>query len=195
MEDEESRCADCGYEGVGDGGLCDGCRNPGGEAPPGWVLTEPTVDRVLARLGAIDDECDTLDRQYAAMKFDLIRQREEVLESYWPAVEEWAARRIAERGGPGKSVKLLHGTLQFRTVGGGLCVTDEAAAIRHVEQAGLHGMLRTKISLEVRAYLEFAEKWARADNCGELLPGVSDKPPVERLYRQREKGKASVDGE
>jgi hypothetical protein len=72
---------------------------------------------------------------------------------YEAELRDFACQRLAERGGRAKTLRLLQGTVAFRTVPASLRVADAEAALPHARALGC-----TRTEVDACAYRQAAEK-------------------------------------
>lgn len=134
-------------------------------APERFIIdTEDKAVWALDRIMREREALARLDAQYAAMRAAQVAELERVEARFLLPLEDWARANPPKKG---KTIKTLAGNLSFRTVKGGMRVTDKAAALEYA-RAERPELLRVKMIEE----LDAEKAKAHALETGEVVPGL-----------------------
>lgn len=143
-------------------------------------LTETEATRLLNKLLSFDEQEARLEAQYKAMKAELQRDRENTESYALPALRAYYQANPPKKG---KMVKLLTGSMGFRTVKGGARIRDEETVREWAMQEMPEAVTpRTVFDLDKDAI----RKHALAS--GEVVPGVELVADEDRFYVKGAKG-------
>lgn len=93
------------------------------------VADESSANWVVNKMLGYDEQIERITEQYLAMIGDIKKDRERFERRFKPELEAW----FDEQPKKGKSLKLLAGTLQKRTVVGGPSIVDEKLVLEWAE--------------------------------------------------------------
>jgi hypothetical protein len=134
-----------------------------------WVIDSiGKANWYTRQLLALDSEEAALKVQHQA-KITRIKSERAALEyRHGTSLEHWAKEYLQASGSKVKSVILDYVTVAFRSVKGGLKITDKEAALE--SGAGNNNLIKTTYSLNADAYQKFAEDTLR--DGGEVVVGA-----------------------
>lgn len=144
------------------------------------IDSDKAAEWLLRELANIEAEKNRISAQANAMIADLESSRKRLMQLYEQELTNYVQKRLETAGGKSKTVKFLQGTCQFRTVPGGLRLTNPDAAFKQAIDTGFENLFESKITLNSAAYREYAQ--ARFEEDGEIVPGMEIKPDEERFY-------------
>ncbi len=150
------------------------------------------VERVLDRIAQAKARAERIKANAAVLVEEAEKEAASLEARFGADLEDFARERLAATRGKSKTVKLLNGTLSFRTVPGGIEVLpeDEDAMLRWAE-AYLPSAVTLKPVLDkaaVKARLGVAcdpdggEAYIVDDVTGEVIEWARVKPAQERFY-------------
>lgn len=147
-------------------------------AAPFCIDSIERAEWLLRKLANIAAEKARIKAQAALMIAQLGADAAQLEHRFGSELETFVKAELARRGGKRKSLTLLQGTCAFRTVTGGLTISDQVAAVKAArETAPDLFTVHTVEDFDADGYLALAEA-AKADS-GELLPGVDTVPDRE----------------
>ena len=129
------------------------------------------VDWVLRKIAAARGEAKLLRENMEAMARACERQAEMLEWKYGGALQTWLEAELA--GGKGKSKRLPHGVIGYRTKPAGVCLTDPAAALAWAKE---------NLPDAVTEALDRKAMAARLLDTGESLPFAALTPAEETFY-------------
>ena len=129
------------------------------------------VDWVLRKIAAARGEAKLLRENMEAMARACERQAEMLEWKYGGALQTWLEAEL--QGGKGKSKRLPHGVIGYRTKPAGVCLTDPAAALAWAKE-NLPDAVTEAIDRKALA--------ARLLDTGEALPFAALTPAEETFY-------------
>ena len=133
-------------------------------APSEWRVTDRQgVEWYIRRQRQDADEIATIKAMAASMVKEIESRIQRREGRHLADVQEWTRQEIERQGGKAKSVKTFQGVCQFRTVPGGLIISDPVKALEHAKTLGC---VEVTTTLEKDAYLALAEA------SEEALPGT-----------------------
>lgn len=130
------------------------------------ICDERSAGWYLDRLAALEEKESRLAAQFEAMRRDIQADRERLKGRFDEELAAWAREHLP-RGK--KSLKLLQGTVAFRSVPPSLRIGDPEAALAHA-RAHHPALIVVSERVDARAYSDMAKETLEAT--GELLPGV-----------------------
>ena len=129
------------------------------------------VDWVLGKIAAARGEAKLLRENMEAMARACERRAEHLEWKYGANLQTWLEAELA--GGKGKSKRLPHGVIGYRTKPAGVCLTDPAAALAWAKE-NLPDAVTEAIDRKALA--------ARLLDTGEVLPFAALQPAEETFY-------------
>ncbi len=140
---------------------------------PGFVIdSEDKANWYLRKLANIQAEGQRIHRQYLAIMQDLNSDRDNLVARHQSDLEHWAKENLAKGK---RNIKLLQGTVSFRTVPACVRLADPEAAMQWAKQTGYYetDLVVTTERIDANKYKELFKK------TGELLPGIEITPEHE----------------
>jgi len=136
---------------------------------------------LLRKLGNIAAEKARIQAQAAAMVNQLESDTANLQHLYGKQLEAFTREELARRGNRRKSLTTLQGTCAFRTVPGGFCLIDPAAALEHVQSNfdSMDALVELQPCLKTEEYRLLAER--HFAQTGELLPGTEERSERENF--------------
>jgi phage host-nuclease inhibitor protein Gam len=145
--------------------------------PEGFhITTDEAANWLLGKLANIEAEKARVRAQAEKITKQLDADAEGLRFLYAAELETYVKAKLAATGGRRKSVHFLQASCAFRTVPARLTVSDQAAALEWARET-LPAAVATRETLDSAAYLKTAQ--AKAEETGELLPGVEIAPARE----------------
>ena len=129
------------------------------------------VDWVLRKIAAARGEAKLLRENMEAMARACERRAEHLEWKYGANLQTWLEAELA--GGKGKSKRLPHGVIGYRTKPAGVCLTDPAAALAWAKE---------NLPDAVTEVLDKKALAARLLDTGEALPFAALQPTEEVFY-------------
>ena len=136
------------------------------------ITDEASANWLLRKLANLEAEKQRVKAQAVEILASLDADAARLRFLYESELEHFTRERLTEGGGRTKTLRLLQGTVAFRTVPASLRVVDTDAALPHAHALGC-----TRTEVDAGAYRQAAQK-TLADS-GELLPGVEIVPERE----------------
>ena len=133
------------------------------------ICDESSANWLLRKLAGIEAERARVTQQYQAIVAQLDSDAERLRFCYEAEFSDWTRRELARRKTTRKSLVLLQGTCQFRTVPAGVKVADISAAL-HYATAALPELVKTAPTLDTLRYRSAA--LTALNTTGEVLPGI-----------------------
>ena len=147
------------------------------ETPPEFHIdSENAANWYLRKLANIESEKQRVTMQAAQIVKQLEADAEGLRYCFDGELEAWTRQELAKKGNRRKSLILLQGTLQFRTVPAGVKLADLASAT-HYATAVLPDLVKTTPTLDTLKYRSVA--LTALAKTGELLPGIEQTPERE----------------
>jgi phage host-nuclease inhibitor protein Gam len=136
-----------------------------------WVIDNISMANWYThKLLLLDAEEAALKVQHQA-KLTRVKSERAALEyRHATSLEHWAKEYLEASDSKLKSVVLDYVTVAFRSVKGGLKITDKDAAFGYASGAGNNNLIKTTYSLNADAYQKFAEDTLR--DGGEVVVGA-----------------------
>jgi phage host-nuclease inhibitor protein Gam len=145
---------------------------------PSWEQETEFLEWYLKHMSALEAEEKLIIDQYMEMMKGITDSRQEILQLHGAEFERISLQRI-EAQKSGKLIRLFHGTVQARSYGPSMRVTDPEAAIQWAIRFKPE-VTRTKISVNFMDYVRVAKEMTA--ETGELPPGVTITEPKTVLY-------------
>ena len=143
-----------------------------GTCPEAFCPTDAAgVDWVLRKIAAARGEAKMLRENMEAMPRACERRAEHLEWKYGANLQTWLEAEL--QGGKGKSKRLPHGVLGYRTKPAGVCLTDPAAAL---------AWAKANLPAAVTEALDRKALAARLLDTGEALPFAALTPVEETFY-------------
>ena len=143
--------------------------------PEFHIDSEEAANWLLRRLATIESEKQRVTMQAAQIVKQLEADAEGLRYIYEAELIEWTRQELAKKGNRRKSLALLQGTAQFRTVPAGVKISDANAALAYAVSS-LPEAVGTRPTLDMEKYRKAAQN---ALQNGELLPGIEQTPERE----------------
>ena len=137
------------------------------------INSESAANWYMKKLANIEAEKTRVTQQAALIVAQLDADAESLRYCYEGELQNYVRRQLAATGSRRKSLTLLQGTAQFRTVPASLKISDPAAALDFC-RVNLPDAVKVSETLDAGKYRNFAEKQE-----GETLPGVETVPTRE----------------
>ena len=137
--------------------------------PEFHITDEASANWLLRKLANIEAEKKRVTANAAAIVAQLDSDADRLLHVYGSELQAWTRAELARKGNRRKSLPLLQGTCQFRTVPAGVRLADLPAALSYAKNAVPHAV-HTSVTLDTVKYRSVALT-ALATN-GEVLPGM-----------------------
>lgn len=137
------------------------------------IVSEATANWYLKKLGNLEAERARVTAQFQEIVDGLERERQRLEGRFHAELFAWAGEAIARRADGKKTLKLLQGSISFRTVPASLKVADTEAALVEARTA-YPDLVQTVVKLDTTGYRKAAQE-ALATR-GEILPGVETVP-------------------
>lgn len=146
-------------------------------AEPFRINNEERAVWAVDKLNTFDERLARLDAQYQAMRKQIADDKASFEGRFLLDLEDWAKANPPKKG---KSIKLLTGTLGFRSVKGGPRVVDKDAVIAWASsdeiERGSFLAYETVVKVNTDAVKDYVA------STGEIIPGVEIKDDEERFY-------------
>lgn len=142
------------------------------------IDTEDKANWLLRAHLVLNAEEQQIERQAAARLADIRKRRASLKARFDLELEDWARSEMENRRVKGKTLKLLCGNISFRTVRGGLKLTDADSAIDHAKVLGAVQEIVT-VKIDRDRYVQIAQD--ALHRTGELLPGIEMLPDRESM--------------
>ncbi len=140
------------------------------EASTFCIDSDRAADWLLARYAAIDAEIALVEAQAADVVKRLRSDRERLEYLFGGQLEQYVRQRLAADPAGRRSLILLHGTCQFRTVPASVKVYEPTVALLWAREHRPDLVLTTtREEVDTHAYREIAV--AALETTGEILPG------------------------
>lgn len=149
------------------------------------IDSEERANWYLSKLANIETERARVKAQAAVILAALDRREQSLKGRFDAQLADWARERLA--GAKTKTLRLLQGTIAFRTVAGSLRLIDKEAAFVHA-RTELPECIITREELDAAAYRK------RAQETGEVLPGIETVPGRESMSLKFAAGTTANDG-
>ena len=121
------------------------------------IDSESAANWYLRKLAGIEAEKNRVTANAAAIVAQLESEANGLRYVYEGQLQEYVRRELAAKGNRRKSLTLLQGSCQWRTVPAGLKISDPAAALEYARR-NLPDAVKTSETLDNEAYRKFAAK-------------------------------------
>ena len=147
-----------------------------GETKPAFRIdNEQAANWYVRKIANIESEKARVTMQAAQIVRQLETDAEGLRGLHEADLQEWTRQELAKKGNRRKSLVLLQGTAQFRTVPAGVKISDANAALAYAVSS-LPEAVGTRPTLDMEKYRKAAQN---ALQNGELLPGIEKTPERE----------------
>lgn len=136
------------------------------------IDNEEKANWYLRKLANIDAEVKRITEQCATICNDLQRDKEGLKSRHQADLETWAKANLVKGR---RNLKLLQGTINFRTVPAIVKVADPSLALTYCDMQAWGDCIKIARSVNTDAYKQ------RFKDTGELLPGIEITPEHESV--------------
>lgn len=139
------------------------------------IDSDEKAEWLLRKLANLEAEIERVTKQARAIIEKAENEKKHLLARFQVELEDHVRAKL--NGTKGRSVKYLQGTVGFRTVPGGLRLTDTVAAMQYALGSDHEGLIESTPTLNRSLYRSLAEDALKAT--GEILPGCEIAEPRE----------------